>query len=84
MKAKLIFKLPDDRKSFNAAAKADSMAMVLWEIVYNVRKGIEREYEAMSPEGYDDLGAMDGADLFAERIGDVLAEHGIDIDDLTE
>ena len=84
MKAKLIFDLPEDRKAFNAAAKADTMAVTLWEIVYNLGKEMERYYDGMSDEEYDKLTPIDAVALYCERISQILEDNGIDIDDLTE
>jgi len=84
MKAKLIFDVPEEQKAFMAAAKANDMAMALWDIVYNVGKGVLGHYEGMKDEQYDKLTPMDGVELYRARISSVLDENGIDVDDLTE
>jgi DNA polymerase III delta prime subunit len=84
MKAKLIFDVPEERKAFMAAAKANDMALALWDITYNVGKSMERHYESKPDEEYDKLRPMDAIVEFRERISDTLNEYGINIDDLTE
>ena len=76
MKAKLIFDLPGERKAFLAAAKADDMAGVLFEITYNLRREAERYFVG---ENYDKA-----FDFIFGRIDDEIHNAGIIIDDLTE
>ncbi len=84
MKAKLIFDVPEERKAFMAAAKATDMAAALWDIVYNVAKGITRYYEGIDDEAYDKLTPLDGVQMYRERINAVLDDNGINVDDLIE
>lgn len=84
MKAKLIFDVPEERKAFMAAVKSTDMAIALFDIIYNVSKGVERHYDGMNDEEYDKLRPLDGIELMEERIGQILEENGINIDDLIE
>jgi hypothetical protein len=76
MKAKLTFDLDndEDQTSFKQCVKANAMAGVLWEINYNLKKGIE--YECEQDKGIDPV------ELTFVKIYQLLDEYGIDIDDL--
>jgi len=80
MKAILKFDLTDadDAMEFRAATKADSMAIVLWQITYNLRRNIENKI---------DMGEIkhpqEAINSVMEYINDELESHGIIIDDLT-
>lgn len=81
MKAILKFDLsdPDDRLEHLRAVNADNMAFAIWEIVYNLRKSMEWEFEsAQEPLNHDTL------DKVFERINNILEGHSIKIDDLVE
>jgi len=82
MKAKLIFDVPEERKAFMAAVKADDMAIVLWNIVYNLRKRTERQFDVM--DGTDPVPYDAVVDFIFEEIHSELEQHGINVDDLTE
>lgn len=84
MKAKLIFDVPEERKAFMAAVKSTDMVIALFDIIYNVSKDVERHYDGMNDEEYDKLRPLDGIELMGERIGQILEENGINIDDLIE
>jgi hypothetical protein len=77
MKAELTFTLPEERKAFQAAAKADDMAIILWEIVFNLCRDINREFDG-NPEVEQVIDAV------FSRINELIEKHGIIIDDLTE
>jgi hypothetical protein len=66
----------DDTIAHLRAVKSTDMAIVLWEIVYNMRKKIESQIEAESLDGHDAL------DKIYERIIECMSEHGIKIDEL--
>ena len=80
MKAKLIFDLTDsdDRMEHGCCVKAGDMALVLWNLVYNSKKELERRID-----GNDKLSAYDTLDMVFEKINNLLEEHGIIIDELT-
>ena len=85
MKAKLIFDVPEERKAFMAAVKADDMAFALWNINYNLRKRAEDHFDTLQ-------NAVDGVavsydevlDFIFKEIQNEMDEQGIIIDDLTE
>ena len=78
MKAILEFDLNDmdDRLDHLRCVKSLDMALVLWDIVYNMRKGAESE------AAENDLNAFDVIDKIFDRICDKLDEQGVIIDDL--
>lgn len=80
MKAKLIFDVPEERKQFFAAVKADDMASALWDIVFNHRGEALRLY-ADGPKKFTAEEIVNG---IYDTISDMLDSHGIMIDDLTE
>lgn len=79
MKAQLNFDLDDidDRLNHQQCIKANDMALVIWELVYNTKKSIEWELESKKNDNrYDVL------DLIYEKIHSLLEEHNINIDEL--
>jgi len=80
MKAKLIFDFTDsdDRMEHGCCVKAGDMALVLWNLVYNSKKELERRID-----GNDKLSAYDTLDMVFEKINNLIEEHGIIIDELT-
>ena len=79
MKAKLTFDLDDmdDRMAHLRAVKSLDMAIVLWEIVHNMKKGLEHEIGV-----FENYSANDAIDLIYSKINDLLDEHGVVIDKL--
>lgn len=80
MKAILKFDLsdPDDRTDHKIAVHANDMAFILWEFLYNSRKGFEQEMDEKHLDG-------DGVlDMVYKRLTDLLDEHSINIDDLVQ
>ena len=80
MKAILKFDLsdPDDRNDHKIAVHANDMALILWELLYNSRKGFEQEMDEKHLDG-------DGVlDLVYIRLSDLLYEHSININDLVQ
>lgn len=77
-KATLTFDLsdPDDRLEHIRAVNADNLAFALWEIVFNLKKTMERELEAAQ-----ELSDYDILDKTFEHIHVILDDHGIIIDD---
>jgi hypothetical protein len=80
MKATLEFDLDelDDRMAHLRCVKSTDMAIVLFEIMSNLRKRVEYELESLEA----DSDQFDGAYVVFRRIGELLDEHGIDIDEL--
>ena len=67
----------DDELSHKQCVKANDMALVLWELLYNTKKSIEWELaERKEDNRYDAL------DLIYEKIYKLLDEHNILIDEL--
>jgi hypothetical protein len=80
MKATLEFDLndPDDRMAHLRCVKSTDMAIVISQIVCNLRKQVDWELESHEA----DSDRFDGAYVVFRRIGELLDEHGIVIDDL--
>ena len=70
---------PDDRLEHIRAVNADNMAFAIWEIVFNLKKTIERELESAQ-----ELSDFDILDKTFEHIHDILDGYSIKIDDLVE
>lgn len=81
MKAKLSFDLtdPDQEKEHLRCIKSRDMALALWEIATNTKKGCYRMAEAREMKGEKDV---DEIDLVFQKIYEILEEHSIDVDDL--
>ena len=79
MKAILEFDLndPDDRMEHLRCVKATDMALVLWEITYNQKKGAERMIDAGALKTSDEV-----IDYIFAQIADDMYNRGIIIDDL--
>jgi hypothetical protein len=79
MEATLKFNLDniDDVMAHKRCTKALDMALVLWEIEHNLYKTLKMNNE------HADLQYEDGVYECIERIRDMMKEHGILIDDLT-
>jgi hypothetical protein len=77
MEAKLKFNLddPDDNMSFKQCVAAPSMAMFIWELVFNTKKRCYHILEA-SPEG------VDAIEIVYNEIYEMLENEHIDIDTL--
>jgi hypothetical protein len=78
MKATLEFNLKDedDLMAHMRVVHATDMALVLWELVHNTKRNIEREIELKDLDGYATL------DLFYNKLHEELDTHGIIIDKL--
>ena len=77
-KAKIEFDLnePDDVMAHKRAVKALDLALALWEITHNTKKGLEWAMEGKEIDKYDAL------DMVYEKIYEILEEHNITLDDL--
>jgi len=78
MKAILEFNLDefDDEIAHNRCVKALDMALILWELQYNTKRDIEREFETNKCDRYEAL------DLIFKRFYDLLEEHNVNPDKL--
>jgi hypothetical protein len=78
MKATLEFNLDemDDVMAHMRAVQSTNMALVLWELIHNTKRNIEREIESKDLDGYAVL------DLVYEKLNTELNDQGINIDKL--
>jgi hypothetical protein len=77
-KAKIEFDLsdPDDRMAHMRAVKSTDMALALWDITHNTKKGLEWSMENKEIDKYDAL------EMVFDKIYEILEEHNIKMDDL--
>ena len=77
-KAKLIYDLnePDDIMAHKRAVKSFDMALAIWNIIHNTKKGLEWNMDGKEINKYEAL------DLVYEKIYEILDEHDIKIDEL--
>jgi hypothetical protein len=77
-KATLEFDLndSDDMIAHLRAVKSLDMAMALWEIVHNTKKGLEWSMENKEIDKYDAL------ELVYKKIHEILDDHNINTDEL--
>jgi molecular chaperone GrpE (heat shock protein) len=70
----------DDKMEFKRCTLSLEMALAIWEIVHNTRKGLYHDAE-FNKSG--ELSVYDGIDMVYEKIHSILDERGItNIDDL--
>jgi hypothetical protein len=69
---------PDDVMAHKRAVKSLDMAMALWDIVHNTKKGLEWSMEGKEIDKYDAL------ELVYEKIHEILDDHNINTDELIE
>ena len=67
---------PDDVMAHLRAVKSLDMAMALWDIVHNTKKGLEWSMEDKEIDKYDAL------ELVYEKIHEILNDHNIITDEL--
>jgi hypothetical protein len=67
----------DDTMAHLRAVKSLDMALVLWEMIYNTKKGIQWKIESGEIKENDDV-----LEKVYERFWEILYEHGIKIDEL--
>jgi len=67
---------PEDAMAHLRAVKSLDMAMALWDIVHNTKKGLEWSMEGKEIDKYDAL------ELVYEKIHEILGDHNIITDDL--
>jgi hypothetical protein len=77
-KAKIEYDLNDidDRMAHLRAVKSLDMAMALWDITHNTKKGLEWSMEGKEMDKYDAL------EMVFEKIHEILDEHNIRTDEL--
>ena len=66
----------DDAMAHMRAVKSLDMALALWDITHNTKKGIEWSLEGKEIDKYEVL------DIVYEKIYEILEEHNIKMDDL--
>jgi hypothetical protein len=69
---------PDDAMAHLRAVKSLDMAMALWDIVHNTKKGLEWSMEGKEIDKYDAL------ELVFEKIHEILNDHNIRTDELID
>jgi len=67
---------PDDVMAHKRAIKSLDMAIALWELIHNTKKGLEWVMETKEMDKYDAL------ELVYEKIHEIMSEHNIIIEDL--
>ena len=68
----------DDKMAHLRAIKSLDMAIALWEIKHNTKKGLEWFLEGKELDKYETL------ELVYEKIFEILSEHHIDLDELMD
>jgi len=68
----------DDIKAHLRAVKSLDMAIALWEITHNTKKGLEWSMEGKELDKYDAL------ELVFDKIYEILKEHNISVDELMD
>jgi hypothetical protein len=68
----------DDSYAHKRAIKSLDLALALWEITHNTKKGLEWAMEGKEMDKYDAL------EMVYEKIYEIMSEHNIDLDDLVE
>jgi hypothetical protein len=69
---------PEDAMAHLRAVKSLDMAMALWDIVHNTKKGLEWSMEGKEIDKYDAL------ELVFEKIHEILNDHNIRTDELID
>ena len=69
---------PEDSMAHLRAVKSLDMAMALWAIVHNTKKGLEWSMEGKEIDKYDAL------ELVFEKIHEILNDHNIITDELID
>ena len=71
----------DDKMAFERCIKSTDMSLVLFEMVYNMKKKLHYEFEEREEKG-EKLTVYDGIDSVFEKLSEQLSERGINIDKL--
>jgi hypothetical protein len=67
---------PDDVLAHLRCVKSTDMAIAIWEIIHNTKKGLEWSMEGKEMDKYDAL------EMVYEKIHEILGEHNIRTDEL--
>ena len=67
---------PDDVLAHLRCVKSTDMAIAIWDIIHNTKKGLEWSMEGKEMDKYDAL------EMVYEKIHEILAEHNIKCDEL--
>ena len=80
MKATLSYNLdePEDAQSHLRAVKSLDLALALYQIL-NLRKKLEMRFEVIDSSNHD---VFDGIQEYADGVGEILENNGINIDEL--
>ena len=68
----------DDVYAHKRAIKSLDMALALWTITHNTKKGLEWSMDGKEMDKYDAL------EMVYEKINEILLEHNIDLEDIME
>jgi len=71
----------DDKMAFERCTKSTDMCLVLFEMVYNMKKKLHYEFEEREEKGEEHT-VYDGINSVFEKLNEQLLERGIDIDRL--
>jgi hypothetical protein len=66
----------DDVMQYKRTVKSTDMAMALWEITHNTKKGLEWSLEGKELDKYDTL------ELVFDKIYEILNDNNINVDEL--
>jgi len=66
----------DDVMHYKRTVKSTDMAMALWEITHNTKKGLEWSLEGKELDKYDTL------ELVFDKIYEILNDNNINVDEL--
>lgn len=66
----------DDTIAFTRCNKSLDMAVALWELCHNTRKGLLYELEA------NDMNSHEAVYMVFDRIYEILDEHNVNLDEL--
>lgn len=69
---------PDDAMAHKRAVKSLDLALALWEITHNTKKGLEWSMEGKEMDKYDAL------EMVFEKIFEIISDHNVDLDDLIQ
>ncbi len=66
----------DDTLAYNRCNKSTDMALALWEITHNTRKGLVNQLEHVP------LNSHETVYMVFDRIYEILQEHNVNLDEL--
>ncbi len=84
MKAKFILDLnkPEDVRQLKLITKAEDIAFVLFEIIYNLHKKARESFEVYKEQKSLPEDVIDELDMFYYLLNQELEERNIDVDEL--